>query len=472
MLKSPLTVMSYLEWLAFCGALLLTMALSSAYIRRLPISTSIIYLAVGVALGPLGFHAIRLDMRGGLTWLEHLTGVAVMVSLFISGVKLRLPLRSPAWQAPLRLAGPLMLMSIAAVTLFCHFVLAIPFGPALLLGAIVAPTDPVLASAVAVASASDHDRVRYGLTGEAGLNDGAAFPFVVLALSWIKEGGAGAWAWGWAAHRLLWAVPAGLLFGYVLGRILGRLAMHVRSRERDTAAPSDFLALALIALAYVGAEAIGAWGFLSVFAAGLGLRRAELNVVRKSPAPPAATRRERDADQLTTGEDPSLRADLHPPAENFVAANVTPEALEQPALAAGTVLAEVLSFGDTVDRLLEVMLVLIVGILLAQHFDVRAFAVAGVLMTLIRPLSAHLVLLGTRTTMTQRSIMGWFGIRGIGSLYYLSYALREGIPQPIAAEISALTVSVIAISIVVHGISAQPILDRYEKSLTRQAQTT
>ena len=160
-------------------------------------------------------------------------------------------------------------------------------------------------------------------------------------------------------------------------------------------------------------------------------------------------------------------ADLHPPAEDFVAAKLNPDALGQPALAAGTLLAEVLSFGDTAERLLEVMLVLIVGIALAAHWDVRAFAVAGALMVLVRPLGAHLVLLGTRTTLTQRWVMGWFGIRGIGSLYYLSYALREGVPQQVASDVNAITVSVIAISVVMHGITAQPVLARYEKSLAR-----
>jgi len=127
---------SYLAWLTVAGALLLTMALSSAYIKRVPISTSIIYLAAGVALGPLGFDAVRLDVREQVsTWFERLTEGAVIVSLFVSGAKLRLPLRSPAWRAPLRLAGPLMLWTIAGVAAFCHFAFDLPWGAALLLGA-------------------------------------------------------------------------------------------------------------------------------------------------------------------------------------------------------------------------------------------------------------------------------------------------------------------------------------------------
>ncbi len=454
--------MSHLAWVAAGGLLLLVMALSSAYIRRLPISTSIIYLLVGMAIGPLGLDAIQIDMRVDYGWLERFTEVAVMISLFVSGLKMRLPLRSPEWRAPLLLAGPLMLLCIAGVAVFAHFLLGLPMAAALLLGAVLAPTDPVLASAVQVGSASDHDPMRYGLSGEAGLNDGAAFPFVVLALLYGASGGEGDWVAGWAAHRLLWAVPAGLLLGYMAGRLLGRVAIHLRARTRDDASPSDFLALALIALAYVGAELIGAWGFLAVFAAGVGLRSAEVRVVRDAghTSAPAPTR--------PTSESRS-DADPHPPPAEDLIASPPPEALARPTVAVGSMLAEVLSFGDTAERLLEVMLVFIVGVALAEHWDPRALGLAFALLVLLRPLATQLVLLKTATTGPQRWLMGWFGIRGIGSLYYLAYAINHGLPRDVATDVSGLAISVVAISIVVHGITAPPLLERYTRSLAARA---
>jgi NhaP-type Na+/H+ or K+/H+ antiporter len=460
--------MTYLAWMAVSGALLLTMALSSAYIKRLPISTSIVYLGVGIALGPLGFGVVSIDVRDA-PWFERLTELAVIVSLFVCGAKLRLPVGAPAWRAPLRLAGPLMLVTIAGVTAFAHWGLDLPLGAARLLGAVLAPTYPVLASAIAVESASDRDRVRYGLSGEAGLNDGAAFPFVVLGLLWLEHGGPGEWLAGWALHRLLWAVPAGLLLGYVLGRLLGHLAVHIRARERDTAAPSDFLALAIIALAYVGAEAIGAWGFLSVFASGLGLRHAESRVVREFPHPALAGRGQLAAreERLATVTGPEAH-DSHPPAENLVA-KISADELQEPSVAAGTLLAEVLSFGDTAERLLEVLLVLLTGIAVVQHWDARAFAIAFVLFVVVRPLGAQLSLLGTPTTLAQRALIGWFGVRGIGSLYYLAYALNHGLPEELAGEVSALTLSLVCISVAVHGTTAQPLLKRYEMGLSGQS---
>ena len=183
--------MNFLGWMALAGGLLLFMALSSAWIRNLPISTSAIYLALGLAIGPLGLDWLRIDLREEVGWLERLTEVAVIVALFVGGLKLRLPLRDPAWVAARRLGGPIMLVSIAGVAVSAMLLLGLNPATAFLIGAVLAPTDPVLAGTVKVSSAGDHDRMRYGLSGEAGLNDGAAFPFVIFGLLWAQHGGAG-----------------------------------------------------------------------------------------------------------------------------------------------------------------------------------------------------------------------------------------------------------------------------------------
>ena len=447
------STMTFLGWMALAGGLLLLMALSSAYLRNLPISTSAIYLAFGLAIGPLGFGWLAIDLSDEVAWFERLTEVSVIVALFVGGLKLRLPLRDPAWVAAIRLGGPIMLVTIIGVAVFARLLLGMDTATALLLGAVLAPTDPVLAGTVKVNSAADHDRMRYGLSGEAGLNDGMAFPFVVLALLWAEHGGAGEWIAPWALHRLLWGVPAGLLLGFVLGRGVGRLAIWLRSHQQDTGAPSDFLALALIALSYVGAEAIGAWGFLATFAAGVGLRHAELHVTQTTPAP-----EQKQRDLSKSGPVP------HPPAEDLVGASVQEEELKEPAVAAGVLVAETISFGDTAERLLEVMLVVLVGVLLASHWDSRALPLALILFFVIRPLSTRLLLAGTPTTNLQRWLMGWFGIRGIGSLYYLSYALRHGVGPSAAADVAGLTISVVALSILVHGMTARPLLARLEHS--------
>lgn len=444
--------MSFLAWMAIGGALLLTMALSSALIQRLPLSTAAIYLGVGCVMGPWGFDLLRIDLSDNAPWIERLTELAVILALFVGGLRLRLPLRHSAWRAAFRLASVVMVASIAGVAACAWLLLDIDPALALLLGAILAPTDPVLAGSVTVGHSQDKDRLRYALSGEAGLNDGAAFPFVVLGLLLLAP----VTTWdiaNWVGVRLLWAVPAGLLLGYVLGRLVGSAAIALRSRHRDTAAPTDFLALALIALSYTAASAIGAWGFLAVFAAGIGLRHAEVTTVQQDPHP--------DAQKSATA---------HPPAETMVSPNtVTEQEMAQPAVAAGVLVAEAFSFGDTLERMLEVLLVGIVGVSLATHWDPRALLLAAVLMLIVRPAATFLLLIHSPTTRLQRALLGWFGIRGIGSIYYLAYALTHGVKSTDGRELADLTLSIVAVSIVLHGLSSQTLMRWYDRRQSRRA---
>ncbi len=414
-------------------------------------STAILYLGLGYVIGPQVLGWVRLDLIHGAVWFERLTEIAVIVSLFIGGVKLRLPWRDPAWFAAYRLALPVMLACISSVALLGHWLLGLGPALSLLMAAALAPTDPVLAGTVTVSDAADRDRVRYGLSGEAGLNDGMAFPFVVLALEWLRRGSLGDWLLSWAAWRLLWAVPAALALGFWLGKTVGRWVMRLRADHRDGAAPNDFLALALIALSYVAADVIFAWGFLAVFAAGVGLRAAELRVVADSPHPAAGKGR---------------RA-VHPPAEHLVAARERSHALAQPAVAAGVVVADTISFGTTAERLLEVMLVTVVGVSIGQYWSVHALGLALLLFVVVRPLWTHVLLIKTFTSTRQRWLIGWFGIRGIGTLYYVAYALNHGVEGVAGETVLSIALTVVAASILLHGISATPLLAYHRKRPAR-----
>jgi NhaP-type Na+/H+ or K+/H+ antiporter len=387
-------------------------------------------------------------------------------------LKLRLPLKNEAWSAAFRLAFPVMFFSIVAVAIFAHYVFGFEWATAVLLGALLAPTDPVLASAVSVENANDKDRMRYGLSGEAGFNDGMAFPFVVFGLLMLENGGTGSWIGGWALHRLVWAVPAGLLIGYGLGLSIGYLAIWLRKRHKDSSAPNDFRALALIAISYVLAEAIGAWGFLAVFAAGLGLRRAEIKTVEKDPIDDEnkiigdlanIAERENYRDAAKESEEESS----HTPAENVVDVVRKEEAMKEPAIAAGVVVSEAISFGHTAERILEVFLVMTVGVCLWNYWDWRAVPLALVFFFVIRPALTQIFLIKTPTGKLQRLMLGWFGIRGIGSIYYLTYALNHGLTTN-AEDLIRLVISVIALSILAHGLSAQPVLKLYEESIREE----
>lgn len=459
--------MDFHGWMTLIGVLMLLIALLSAYLRNLPISTSFIYLIIGLAISSIGFDWIEIDFIAERKLIENLTEVAVIFSLFVSGLKLRLPFTHKAWRAAYMLAFPVMICSIAGIALYGYYFLGISAAAAVLLGAFLAPTDPVLASAIAVEEASDKDRMRYGLSGEAGFNDGAAFPFVIFGLMWLENSTVTEWIAKWSLHRLLWAIPAGLLLGFFLGKIVGKIAVHVRSKHRDNSAPNDFLALALIALSYIAAETIYAWGFLAVFAAGLGLRQTEIEIVKENPHPEhikATEEAENSLEEIDTetGEPKETKPDFHPPAEDLINPNDHPKQLKKPAVAVGLIVREILSFGDTVERLLEILLVFIVGIALAVHWTWQAVPLALFFFFVIRPVFAFLLLQFTPTTNPQRLLMGWFGIRGIGSLYYVTYALNHGWNEDTKFVVD-LAISTVALSIIIHGLSSQPILKYYEE---------
>ncbi|AGN81760.1 cation:proton antiporter [Pseudomonas sp. GD03651] len=440
--------MTFIVWFAMLGAVLLLLALSSSYLRWIPVTSSVVCLVLGIGLGASGLGLLHLDVSGSKGWMEHLTEVAVLFSLFFSGLKLRLPLHDRRWGSAFYLAGPVMMLCIGGVTLLLHYGLDLEWGIAVLIGAILAPTDPVLATLVQVADAQDDDPVRFSLSGEAGLNDGVAFPFVILGLL-LQQNSGHAWLGDWLIKDILWAVSAGLLLGYWMGRGLGKLTLFLRLRNDDsTVSPNDYLALALIALAYVFAETIQAYGFLAVFAAGLGLRQAEAST-SSSPGQPAAEH----LVQPVVGHQ-------HVAPEQAVKGDV--RGLDDSQVAAGIMLGDMLAFGSLIERAMEVFLVTLLGVVLMEHWDWRALLVGGALFLVIRPLSILLFPIRGMLGIRERGLLGWFGIRGIGSFYYLFYALNHGLPPGYAAQSTNLVLSVVALSILLHGLSVQPLLARYE----------
>lgn len=447
---SPRTVaqMTFIVWFAMLGAVLLLLALSSSYLRWIPVTTSVVCLALGIGLGPSGVSLLHLDIAQASGWMEHLTEVAVLFSLFVSGLKLRLPLRSRRWWTAFFLAGPVMVICIVGVSLVAHFGLHLGWGMSVLVGAILAPTDPVLATLVQVADAQDYDPVRFSLSGEAGLNDGVAFPFVILGLLLMQATDPAQWLGGWLIKDVAWAVVAGIACGYWMGRGLGKLTLYLRIQHEDsTVSPNDYLALALIALAYVVSEIIHGYGFLAVFAAGLGLRQAEVH----SSATP-----NEPAEHLVQ----PVVGHQHVAPEHAVKGDV--QALEDSQIAAGIMLGDMLAFGSLVERAMEVFLVTLLGVVLLEHWDWRALIVAGALFLIIRPAAVMLVPWRTGASLAQRGLLGWFGIRGIGSFYYLFYAINHGLLPAAAPQVTNLVLSAVALSILVHGLTVQPILARYK----------
>ncbi len=414
------------------GTLLIAKTLGGSFISRLPLSAAMLYLGVGVAIGPLGLGLIRLDALKNVALLERLTEVAVLISLFTAGMKLELPLRDARWRIPVQLATLSMLVTVACVTAVGVFALGLSLGASVLLGALLAPTDPVLASDVQVANPGDRDRLRFGLTGEGGLNDGTAFPFVMLGLGLLGLHELGEGGWRWWAIDVLWAVAGGLALGYLLGTLVGRAIIYMRMRHLEALGSDEFIALGLIALTYGLSLVSETYGFLAVFAAGLALRRIDQSAPTTPASPPPAMS---PADREATGAD----APAH-------------------------MMREVQRFNAQLESFAEVGIVLAVGVLLASvRFRVEVLWFIPLLFLVIRPASVAVGLLGTGVKGSQRRLMAWFGIRGIGSLYYLLYAISHEIQPALAQRLLSITVAVVVASVFAHGISVTPLMKRYEK---------
>ncbi|WP_375767330.1 cation:proton antiporter [Archangium gephyra] len=420
-------------WFIVAGLLLLGMALGGSVLKRLPLSTSLLYLVVGFVLGRVGLG--RLDAYAQAKLLEHMTEVGVLISLFTAGLKLRAPFKDPQWLITVRLAFLAMALTVGLVAAAGVGLLGLPLGAAVLLGAMLAPTDPVLASDVQMEHPLQRDALRFGLTGEAGFNDGTAFPFVMLGLGLLGLHPLGEGLWRWVAVDVLWAAVAGLGVGTLLGSAVGRLVLYLRRTHREAVGLDDFLALGLIALSYGVALLVHAYGFLAVFAAGLALRRIEK--------------------RSNSGK---------PPEEVLAHARTEPDAATHPEHAPAYMANAVLDFNEQLERLGEVSLVLVLGILLAGlPLSTEALWFTPLLFLVIRPAVVLVTLAGTRTSRPQRWLMSWFGIRGIGSLYYLFYALGHGLEESLAHRLVPFVLTVVAISIVVHGISVTPLMQRYER---------
>jgi NhaP-type Na+/H+ or K+/H+ antiporter len=442
--------MEVAAWAVVVGGLLVIMGLGGSALRHLPLSTAMLYLPVGLAIGPAGLALVSIDAVSSAKLLEHLTEAVVVVSLFTVGLKLSVALDDPRWRLPLRLAIASMAVTVGLIAAI-GVAIGLPLGAAVLLGAILAPTDPVLASDVQVADPQDRDRLRVALTGEGGLNDGTAFPFVMLGLGLLGLHPLGELGWRWLAVDVAWAVGGGLAIGAALGTLVGRLVLHLRRRHRQAVGYDDFLALGLIGLAYGGALLATTYGFLAVFAAGVALRRVERRETHAGrhaadvPMPPG----EVVAEQALTNPTPPIDAD-----------HVAVHPAHAPAFMAHAMLGS----NEQLERIGEVAAVVLVGVLLwTVEWSRVPWWFVPVLFLAVRPVSVAIGLAGSGTPAAQRRLIGWFGIRGIGSLYYLGYAMTHGLDPELARTLVALTLAAVVASIVVHGVSVTPLMARYER---------
>ena len=411
------------------GVCLLLAIVLPALLDRWAISAPMVLVAVGIALGFTSLpDGMPLDPQENRAAIEHVTELAVLVALMGVGLALDRPLSFRdrgswrKWSTTWRLLGITMPLCIAAVALLAWGAGVAP-AAALLLGAVLAPTDPVLASDVQVSGPQtgdseidESDELRFALTSEAGLNDGLAFPFVYAAILLATEGAVRNWALEWVGYYLIGKIVLGVLAGLVVGRVLAYVAFRSASPSLRVAERGEsLLALAALVSAYGVGEVIGGYGFLAVFVCAMTFRSAE---------------RSHD-----------YHAAMHQVAERL-------------------------------ERLITLFVLLVLGIALSRgllaSLDWRGVAIGLGLILLIRPLAGLVGLspLGpweSQLTGRQRWAAAFFGVRGVGSIYYLAYAAGEA--DELGTDWLWSTVAFTVVdSVLVHGALASPLMRKVEPS--------
>jgi NhaP-type Na+/H+ or K+/H+ antiporter len=368
---------------ALVGLGALMAALLPRMLANRPLSMPIVFLGLGLAVFAVFPDLPDPDPLAHPAAAEHLTEIGVIVALMGAGLKLDRPLGLRSWSSTWRLLGIAMPLTIAASALLGWWWAGLVPAAALLLGSSLAPTDPVLASDVQVGEPGGHaegeDEVRFALTSEAGLNDALAFPFVYAAIAMAAAGtGLAGWLGEWALQDVLVKLAGGVVGGIVVGRALGALFFRSRSEKWHLASHAEgFVALAATFLAYGLTEVAGGYGFLAVFLCARSLR---------------ATERGHEYHQV-----------LH-------------------------------DFAEQIERLLTVLLLVLFGGAVARGLldalTWQAVAVAIAVVLVVRPLCAWLALVGGRGSHGERAAISAFGIRGIGSFYYLAYATSQAAFPP------------------------------------------
>ncbi|WP_367103428.1 cation:proton antiporter [uncultured Psychrobacter sp.] len=400
----------YNLFLLVCGIAFAFGAMFPVISKRLPISLPILQVSFGMIVG---YFWITLDflnpLENGLV-IEKLTEIIVLVSLVGAGIKIDTPLSWRLWRPTARLLLITMPIGIFAMAALGYYTFGLSLGAAILLGAVLAPTDPVLASSIQVGPPNDdgeEDTPRFTLTSEAGLNDGLAFPFVYLAIK-IAEAFSQDKAftteilWSWFTHDVLWKIGAGLVVGIIVGKVLGKLVFSKHTSE--TTISQGYVVIALTLLAYGLAEYVDSYGFIAVFVAAFTFRRSELSH--------------------------SYHQDLHDFAEQ----------------SEGLLMSLVLvGFGMFIGQ----------GLQADVELTWNVYIVSLIFLFLIRPIGGIIALSGLNMHHTEKYAISALGIRGIGTLYYLSYALNQGFfNEEDAVKLWIVCAIVILISIFVHGVSA------------------
>lgn len=407
---------AYILGLTGLGLLIALVVWLPLALRRLPLSLPIVCIAIGAvlfALPQITFKPLPLRYPD-LT--ERFSEFVVIIALMGAGLRIDRVFGVRRWSVALRLIAVTMPLSIAAIAAIGGWWLGLPVAVALLLGAALAPTDPVLASDVQVGPprTEDEDEVRFGLTAEAGLNDGFAFPFVHLAIALAASAATGEdWLTKWVAVNVAWEIVVGIAAGYVVGRAFGWLTFHVPAKTKLAKTGDGLIALSATFVSYGLTEIIHCYGFLAVFVTALTFRHAH--------------------------RDHEFQVGMH-------------------------------EFAEQIERITMMLLLLLFGGalvsgMLAPLTGIDVLAALAILL-IVRPAAGLVGLIGHAADWRERLTLAFFGIRGVGSIYYLAYGLNH-MSVTGAERLWAIVGLVILGSILMHGLTVTPVMRRLDRAYGR-----
>lgn len=404
---------TYILVLTGTGLLVALVAWLPLALRKLPLSLPIVCMGIGATIFLLPQVTLRpLPMRyPDIT--ERFSELIVIIALMGAGLKIDRVFGWARWAVTWRLLAITMPLSILAIAGIAGWAVGLPLATALLLGASLAPTDPVLASDVQVGppKTGEEDEVRFGLTSEAGLNDGAAFPFVHLAILLAASAVSGApWLGAWLGYRVVWEIGSGILGGWLVGLAFGWLTFHVRADSKLARTGDGLIALSATFVSYGLTEIAHVYGFLAVFVTALTFRH--------------------------THREHAFHHEMH----------TIIEQLERLVMMALLIL-----FGGA----------LVSGLL--AHVGWVDIGIAATILLVVRPLAGWIGLLGYRADRSEKLTLAFFGIRGVGTIYYLAYGMNHmAVAQ--AERLWGIIGLVVLFSILLHGLTVTPIM----RSLDRQ----
>lgn len=396
--------MDYVLILTFAGLAAFLMVWMPKLSQYTGISYSVFYVLFGGLIYLLFPQHLPNPIPGdNLDFTIHLSELIVIISLMGTGLKIDQKFSFKNWSSPLKLVFITMLLCISAVFLLGYYILGLSLASAVLLGAVLAPTDPVLASDVQVGPPNEKhtSKTKFILTAEAGINDGVAFPFSWLAVViGFSMSGQDVSFFKWFTYDVIYRIGVGILIGYLAGKTLGYIVFDAAKKYQFLKTSDGLLAVAATLLVYGGTELISGYGFISVFVCAVTFRHYE--------------------------KKHEYHDELH-------------------------------SFTDQIERLLLcILLILLGGSVVMGSLENITWQTIGfslVFLLIVRPLFGWIALRKSTLNFRDKLVVGFFGIRGMGSVFYLSFALSE-FDFENENELWTLVLFTILLSIAIHGFTA------------------